>query len=303
MSDPNERPPDTRPRLRAVEGGRSQDAPAPHPVSFHRPSRRTIAILSGKGGVGKTNLAANLAIALARRGRRILLVDGDLSLANVDLLMGVIPRFTMEHVLSGEKTLEEIVVESYAGIRLIPAASGVQELANLDDFRRECLFRSLSRLDENVDLILIDAGSGIARNVTSLALAADDALIVTTPEPTAFSDAYAAVKVLAASGAARPPKIVVNMARSAEEAREIHARIRKVSEQFLDLSPEDWGFVYEDPAVAKAVRNQEPFLLSAPQSPAARSIDQLARRVLENGPEPHEGMTGWFRRLGEVKAG
>ncbi len=303
MSDSTEKPPEPTGRLRSVPGGRPAEGIPSHPAAFRRPSRRTIAVLSGKGGVGKTNIAANLAIALARRGRRILLVDGDVSLANIDLLMGVIPRFTLEHVLSGEKTLEEIVVDSYAGIRLVPAASGVQELANLDDFRRECLFRSLSRLDENIDLILIDAGSGIARNVTSLALAADEILIVTTPEPTAFSDAYAAIKVLAQSGKTHPPNIVVNMARSAEEAHQVQSRIRKVSEQFLDLSPVDWGFVYEDPAVARSVRNQEPFLLSAPQSPASRSIDLLARRVLENEPEPQEGMTGWFKRLGEVKAG
>lgn len=303
MSDQAGRLRDRRGRLTAVQGGRPDADDAPHPVSFHRPARRTIAVASGKGGVGKTNIAANLAIALARRGRRILLLDGDVSLANVDLLMGVIPRYNLQHVLAGEKTLEEIVVETYGGIRLVPAASGVEELANLDDFRRELLLRSLSRLDDAIDLILIDTGSGIARNVTSLLRAADDTLIVTTPEPTAFSDAYALIKVLAAQGVSTPPKVVVNMATCAEEAGQVYGRIRKVAEQFLQVTPEDWGFVYLDQAVGRAVLNQEPFLLSAPNSLAARGIDQLAQRVLTGDPEPGEGLTGWLERLKQEQAG
>ena len=301
MSEPTSSSPDRRRGFAVVRGGVPEALERELP-RLRRSERRTMAIVSGKGGTGKTNIAANLAIALARRGKRILLVDGDMSLANLDLLMGVMPRFNLQHVLTGEKTLEEIVVETYAGIKLIPAASGVEELADLDDFRRECLVRSLSRLDDKIDLILIDCGSGIARNVTRLARAADEILIVTTPEPTAFSDAYAFIKILASHDGSPIPKVLVNMATCADQAAVVFTRVRKVSEQFLALSPEDYGFIYQDPAVGRAVMNQEPFLLAAPHSLAARSLDRLAQRVLKDDPEPGHGLTGWLDRLKVVNA-
>jgi flagellar biosynthesis protein FlhG len=270
-----------------------KDGPRPvHPAALNRPACRSLAITSGKGGVGKTNVAANLAIALARMDRRILLVDGDLSLANLDLLLGVMPQFTVEQVISGTRDLSEVIVTTYRNVRLLPAASGVEEIANLDDFRRECFLRSLSHLDAETDLIVIDTGSGLSRNVTSLALAADEILVVTTPEPTAVSQAYAMIKVLATYRQTPPLKILVNMASSPSEAAAVYGRICKVAEQFLKSAPESWGYIEEDPAVRRAVRNQEPFLLSAPASPAALAVERLAQCVLQMEPEPRKSLPG-----------
>jgi flagellar biosynthesis protein FlhG len=290
-------------RMKSVDGGKPRSETAGHPVSLSRPTCRSLAITSGKGGVGKTNVAANLALALARHNRRILLVDGDMSLANLDLLMGVLPQWNVQHVISGEKTIGEIIVPTYNNVRLVPAASGSDSLANLDDFRRECFLRSLSTIDGEIDLILIDTGSGIAKSVTGLALAADDIVVVTTPEPTSVSQAYAMMKVLSTHREPRGLKVLVNMAESAAQAAHVYSRICAVAEQFLTFAPENWGFIEYDPAVRKAVMNQEPFFLASPGCPAAAGIESLAQRVLEIEPEPRDSLDGWIERLKHAQAG
>jgi flagellar biosynthesis protein FlhG len=232
-----------------------------------------VVVASGKGGVGKSNIAANLAVALGERGARVLLVDADLAQANLDLLLGVHPRFDLQHVLSGQKTLEEIVVPGPRGVKLVPAASGVPELAELDDYRREFLIRALSQVEDEVDLVVIDTASGVSRQVTAFCMAADDVLIVTTPEMPAFSDGYALIKLLQQQGVTRPPHLVVNMTTSAEEAEETAHRIRLVARRFLRLEIESWG--------------QEPVLTAFPQSPAALAYRALAGRLWEvPQPEP-----------------
>jgi len=272
------------PPFLSVVAGQSPE-PAADPSTDPRPrtvTTRTITFLSGKGGVGKTNIAANLAIALGRQGRRVLLVDGDLSLSSLDLLMGVMPRHTAADLVAGRATLEETLVESYAGVRVLPSTSGDDDLANLDDFRRQKLFRALNDLNESLDLILIDAGAGVGRNVTSLARLGGENLIVTTPEPPAISAAFSLLKILNRSGLTRAPGIIVNQATGSLEALESWNRISKACKQFLRLDPEYWGWLPLDPVVAKAVRAQEPFLLASPNSPAAKSIVRLAQRVLHN---------------------
>jgi flagellar biosynthesis protein FlhG len=273
--------------LRVVGGAEAPDELHDHPARWDRPHVRTIVVASGKGGVGKSNLSANLAVALGERGARVLLVDADLSQANLDLLLGVHPRFDLQHVISGEKTPEEIVVAGPRGVRLVPAASGVPELAELDDYRREVLLRGLSQLEADVDLVIIDTASGVSRQVTAFCLAADDVLIVTTPELPAFSDAYALIKLLQQQGAVRPPHLFVNMADGAEEAEETAHRIRLVARRFLRLELDFWGHVPFDPAVSRAVRRQEPVVSAFPQSPAATAYRALAERLWEaSEPEP-----------------
>lgn len=245
---------------------------------------RTITLLSGKGGVGKTNIAASLAIALGRAGQRVLLMDADLSLSSLDLLMGVMPRHTAADLVAGRSTLEETLLESYAGVRVLPSTSGDEDLANLDDFRRQKLFRALNGLQETFDLVLIDAGSGVGRNVTSLARLGGENLIVTTPEPPAISAAFSLLKILDRSGPKAAPAILVNQASDSQEAHESWSRISKACKQFLSLTPEYWGWVPLDPGVTRAVRAQEPFILSNPNAPAAKSIVRLAQRVLLNSP-------------------
>ncbi len=255
-----------------------------------RPRTRSIAVTSGKGGVGKTSVAANLAIAFARRGKKVLLVDGDLSLANVDLLLGVVPQKNLGDVVLGRASIDEVLLSTADGVRLLPAGSGVEELADLDDFRREKLLRELSRIEQGSEIIVLDTGSGIGRQTIHFARAADQIVVVTTPEPTAFSDAYATLKVLSRGRMRNRPGLLVNMTTTVEEGRETERRIRMVAERFLGLCPEYLGHVFLDGAVGRAVRMQEPLLRAFPQSPAAACIENLASRLLvvPGAPDPRE---------------
>jgi flagellar biosynthesis protein FlhG len=246
---------------------------------------RTLAVASGKGGVGKSNLCANLAVALGQRGARVLLLDADLSQANLDLLLGLHPRYDLQHVLSGERTLEEILVAGPHGVRLVPAASDAPELAELDDYRRECLLRSIGTLESAVDIVILDTASGVTRDVIALCLAADDVLVMTTPELPAFADAYGLIKVLAQQGIRQAPHLVVSQAAGPEEAEETLSRLRLVARRFLRLELGSWGTVPEDPAVPRAVRLQQPVVAAFPRSPAALAYHALAERLWP-GPLP-----------------
>jgi flagellar biosynthesis protein FlhG len=284
--------------LKLVRAAEPAEALADHPARWTRPHVRTIVVASGKGGVGKSNLAANLAVALGQCGARVLLVDADLAQANLDLLLGLHPRYDLQHLLSGEKSPEEIVVPGPRGVRLVPAASGVPELAELDDYRREILLRGLSQLESDADLVLIDTASGVGRNVTSFCLAADDVIVVTSPEMPAFSDAYGLIKLLRQQGLTRPPHLLVNMAGSPEEAEETAHRIRLVARRFLQLDVDSWGYVPFDPSVGRAVRRQEPVILATPQSPAAIAYRALAETLWEaTQPDPNNGEHAAPQRL------
>jgi len=291
------------PAVRLVPASPASVAPAPteHPAQWTRSRAHTIVVTSGKGGVGKSNLAANLAVALGQRGARVLLLDGDLAQANLDLLLGVHPRWDLQHVLSGQKTLDEIVVNGPANVRLVPAASGAPELADLDDYRRELLVRSLGTLDSGADVVLIDTASGVSRQTTEFCRIAHDVLVVTTPEMPAFSDAYALVKLLQQQGGlARAPKLVVNMATGAEDAEDTSHRIRLVARRFLQLELECLGVVPYDPHVPRAVRQQEPVLTAFPKSPAAAAYRALAAQLwkpLSTGPSHDEAAPVQPQRL------
>ena len=262
-------------------------ASSDHPSHWTRPHVRTVAIASGKGGVGKSNLAANLAVALGELGARVLLLDADIAQANLDLLLGVNPRYDLQHVLSGDKSLEEIVVQGPRGVSLVPASSGVPELAELDDYRLECLIRGLGNLESSADIILIDSASGTSRQVLTFCLAADDVVIVTTPEMPAFSDAYAMIKLLQQRGLTHAPHLVVNAAGGADEAEEVAHRLRLVSRRFLKLEPALWGHVPFDAAVPRAVRRQEPVVTAFPRSPAAAAYRELAARLWSASSDPN----------------
>jgi flagellar biosynthesis protein FlhG len=268
---------------RAAAARRPAEAP---PES--RPRRRVLAVTSGKGGVGKTNIVTNLAIALARQGARVLVLDGDLGLANVDLLLGIAPQYDLQDAILGDRSIEDIVLEGPEGIRVVPASSGVEELANLDEYRTECLLRSLSSIEEDVDLILIDAPSGIGTHAVGLSQAADEIVVVTTPEPTSFSDAYAMIKVLSQRPLKCTPALLVNQANSENEALEVSRRVQSVAKRFLNLEIPYWGFVLADESVPKSVVRQEPFLSTYPYSPASSCIIRLAHRVLGQNPGPEK---------------
>ena len=283
MTTPPSTPPgnDGRARreLHIVTGGGHPVEDANHPARWSRPHVPLVVIASGKGGVGKSTLAANLSVALGQRGARVLLVDADFAQASLDLLLGLHPRHDLQHVFAGEKTLEEIAVTGPRGVTLIPAASGAAELADLDDVRLEFLLRGLTQLESGADLMVIDTASGVSRSVTSLCLAADLVLLVTTPEMPAFSDAYGLMKLLRHRGLTKPPRLIVNMAGSAEEAEETAHRIGLVTRRFLQMSLEAFDPVPQDPAIPRAVRRQEPVFVTFPHSPAAAAYRAVAERL------------------------
>jgi flagellar biosynthesis protein FlhG len=278
-----------------------------HPIRRGNSRCRVLAVTSGKGGVGKSNVAVNLAIALSRKGLRVLLMDADLGLANVDVLLGMIPQYTLMHVLQGLKTLPEIVIDGPEKLRLIAAGSGgVQELANLNEIQREQFIQGLSELQNDSDVVIIDTGAGLHRNVLAFALAADEAIIVTTPEPTALMDAYGMIKVIHLERKDPLIRLIVNMAGSAAEAEEAGKKLVLLAKRFLNLDVEYAGYIPRDMAMIRAVKEQRPVLMSHLSSPAAQSLLRLAECLWVAGPRPEadEGHLGqFFRRVTKLFGG
>ncbi len=290
-------------------------APALHgmPTSSERAAdrrARVITIASGKGGVGKTSLSVNLAIALTQLGCRVTLVDGDISLANTDVLCGLKATGHLGHVLDGTRTLGQIMLDAPGGFRLVPGASGVARLADLGDEDRDTLLRCLDELDATNDIIIIDTAAGIGGVVLSMLEVADLALVVTTPEPTAITDAYALIKCFVAryraSGAPideLPLGLVVNQAADAPEAREVHERVEDVATRFLDVRLPFAGWVRADKAASECVRARKPLLVHRPHAPASLSITELGAGVCEllnvthARPRPKPGLAARFLRL------
>ena len=245
---------------------------------------KVITISSGKGGVGKTNVSANLAVALARLGMNVIVLDADLGLGNLDVLLGLAPRFNFGHVIRGEKTLEEIIVEGPDGIRIIPAASGIQELTTLDASQKINLFSQVEHLGDKVDIMLIDTAAGISHNVLFFNLVAGEKIIVANPEPTSIIDAYALMKVLHLKHGEKRFNLLVNQARSKEEALEVYRNITVVSDKYLNVSLDYLGYIPYDENLPKAVRQQKAVLDVFPKSPASKSFMKLAEVVREFPP-------------------
>ncbi len=261
-----------------------------------RSSAMTIAITSGKGGVGKSNIAVNLSICLAARGLRVTLVDADMGLANADLLMNLQPRYTLSHVLSGVRSLEEVSQEAPGGVRFIPGASGVRELADLSEFERQSLITQLQKLETSTDMLVLDCGAGISRNVISFGLAADRVLIVTTPEPTALTDAYATIKALHREGCRARMCLFVNLANSRTDAVATYERIAGVAQKFLNYSIADHGYMLHDTAVELAVQARCPFVIRYPGSNASASIAAMANELARTLAGPQR-RGGFFSRV------
>jgi flagellar biosynthesis protein FlhG len=260
---------------------------------------QVIAVASGKGGVGKTNVVANLAIVLQRRGKRVVVLDADLGLANVDTLLGLHPHATLRQVLRGECAIQDALVEGPAGIRIVPAASGYDDLTHLSDGQRLTLLDQVDSLDGAFDVLLIDTGAGISANVLFFASAAQETLVVVTPEPTSLTDAYALVKVLATRYAEQGFAVLVNMARSEFEARKTFTQLLRVAERFLHVSLRFAGWVPHDDEVPEAVRRQQAVVELAPATPATRALETLAERLCAAPRAAHAkgGLQFFFRRL------
>jgi len=247
-----------------------------------RPARlaRIISVTSGKGGVGKTNVVVNLGIGLARRGSRVLVIDADLGLANVDIVLGLTSRYNLYHVIKGEKKLQEIIVDGPEGLKVIAGGAGIRELANLSNSQRVQFIASMSELDDYADIILIDTSAGISQNVLGFVLASDEAIVVTTPEPTAIRDAYGIIKAIALENKDAKIRLIVNMAANPQEAEDVASRIEMVARQFLDIGLDKLGYILRDPAVPESVLKQKPFMVAYPTSKASKCVEVIADRLL-----------------------
>ncbi len=260
---------------------------------------RVIAITGGKGGVGKTNVACNLSLAFTRMNKKVLLLDADLSLANVDVLLGMTPRLNLSHVINREKKLHEILVQGAEGLTIVPGGSGVEELSNLPPNQLEELFDSFARITPVPDILLIDTAAGIHPNVIQFLLAADQVIVVTSPEPPSYTDAYALIKTLVKHDANKDIGILVNMAQSPRQALDVVRLLLQMCQQMLHIQLRNMGFIPRDPAVLKAVMRQKPFLLQAPNCPASKSVHNIAATVLQvkSNQDHPGGIKNFLRRL------
>ncbi|MHB1125911.1 MAG: MinD/ParA family protein [Bacillota bacterium] len=240
---------------------------------------RVIAIASGKGGVGKTNVVLNLAITLSKMGKRVVILDGDLGLANIDILMGIVPRYTLFDFLRGEKSLDEVVIKGPFGLKVLPAGSGIQEMANLNDRQREKLVQGLKTFEEEADFLLIDTGAGISRTVLGLVSAATEVIIVLTPEPTSLTDAYGVIKILSRFKLHSEIYLVINRVANLAEAEQTINRMQMVVSRFLQIKIKQLGFISDDRQVGKAVMKQQPFTILYPHTPASGDMQQIARKL------------------------
>lgn len=261
---------------------------------------RVITITSGKGGVGKTNFVINLSIALSKLGKKVYILDADLGLANADVVLGIVPRYTLQDVVQKRKTLAEIAVTGPAGVTLLPGGSGLAELADLADAEREALIKELLQLEGLADIMLIDTGAGLSRTVLSFVAAADEMFVVTTPEPTAIRDAYGVIKVAAQQYSQKKISLVVNMARDPQEGRETAERLLNVSRRFLQVDLQFLGAIRADEHVVMAVKKQQPFVLLFPHSRAAENIREIAGTLLELPREKPRGLARFFNRLAKL---
>jgi len=259
------------------------------------PPLRIMAITSGKGGVGKTNLSANLSVLAAKAGRRVLIIDADLGLANVEILFGLSPRHHIGDLIDRSVELDTVLTQGPHGIHVLPAGSGVQTLTNLDDAQKMRLITALDPLEDRFDLVVVDTGAGIGDNVLFFVGAAQETLIVITPEPTSLTDAYTTIKVLSQQVGVRQFNVVVNPAPHELAARDIYGKLTRVTDRFLDANIRYVGFIPYDDNLPRSVMAQRPLVELYPQSPATRALTALSDRLL-NEPPPYQ-LDGGLRLL------
>lgn len=247
-----------------------------------KPGSRVIAITSGKGGVGKTNFTVNLGIKFAKMGLRVVIIDADLGLANVDVVMGKMSKYNLSDVINSNRDILEILEEGYEGVRFVSGGSGVQELVKLNKTQLVDLLMKLGKLDEEADVILIDTGAGLSENVISFVHAAREVILLTTPEPTSITDAYALIKTITGRDKTKNIKVVVNRADNAAEAFNILDKLNVVTQKFLGVKLHKLGYILNDACVTKAVKIQQPFVISFNRSEAAKNMDDIALTLMDN---------------------
>lgn len=249
-----------------------------HPV-------QVIAVTGGKGGVGKSNVTVNLGIALAEMGRRVVILDADLGLANIDILLGINANKTIEHVLNGECDLRDVMVPGPGGIKIVPASSGIQHLTQLAPMQHAGIIQAFSDIGDDVDVLLIDTAAGISDTVLSFVRASQEVILVVTDEPTSITDAYAQIKLLNRDHDIFRFRIVANMVKSSQQGAALFTKLTRVTERFLDVALQYVGAVPSDDALKRAVQRQKAVILAYPRCKAATAYRSLARKV-ETWPLP-----------------
>jgi flagellar biosynthesis protein FlhG len=246
---------------------------------------RVLSVTSGKGGVGKTNFVTNLAYVLSKFGKNVYIFDADIGLANIDVLLGLTPEYNLQHVLNGEKSINEIIVNGPGNIKIFPASSGIQELSELNDEQKIHLLSEFGSLKDEIDFMFIDTGAGISSNVMYFNMAAREKIVVVTPEPTSITDAYAIMKVMSKKYSIDRFKLVANQVKNEAEADELYANLNSVAERFLDVTIDFTGYICKDNHIVKSVRKQKLVTELYPESPSSLCFVRLAKAILENPPD------------------
>jgi len=240
-----------------------------------------ISISSGKGGVGKTNIVANLGYTFSKMGKKVLIFDADLGLGNLDILLGLTPKYNLSHFILGEKKMEEIIVEGPSGMKIIPAASGIKELAHLSKEDKVPIFRKIDELVNQFDIFMIDTAAGISNNVLQFSAIAQDVLVVVSPEPTSLTDAYTLIKVLSYHYGVSKFNLVINMVKSIKEAEDVYNQLKMVTGRFLNVSLNYTGHVLSDEKIPKGVKRQKIVSDIYPESPSSLCFKPLAENILK----------------------
>ncbi len=279
-------------QLREIMRSRNEDN------STGNSKTRVIAVSSGKGGVGKTNMSINIAIAYAQLGKKVLVMDADLGLANVNVAMGIIPKYNLYHLIRQKKKMKDIIINTDFGIQIVAGASGFSKIANLSDSEREHFIEEISNMGA-VDIIIIDTSAGVSSNVLDFIAAADDAVIVTTPEPTAITDAYGIIKIIATEidNMNLGIKLIVNRVKSVTEGKKVAERVINIASQFLNLKVDYLGYVYDDPQVSQAILKQKPFMIVDPESKASVCIKHIVSRLEKVEYKEGGGLKKFLSRL------
>lgn len=272
------------------------DVPQPRTAQT---ATRVFSITSGKGGVGKTAVVANMAVLLARMGKRVLILDADLGLANIDVVFGLAPGHNLNHFFSGEQGLEAILTDGPEGIKILPAGSGVQRFTRLDSEQKLRLLEALDAMNNDFDFVLIDTEAGISENVTYFNTAAQEILVVTTPEPTAITDAYALMKLLSNQYHEKHFNLIVNFIKNEEEALDVYRKLTMVANRYLDISIDYIGSIPRDKLMVDAIRKQRVLVQLYPESKTASAFEALARTIVQEPQsiEPKGSIQFFWKRL------
>ena len=261
---------------------------------------RIIAVTSGKGGVGKTNFILNCGIALKKIGYRVLIIDADFGLANIDVMLGITPKYNLFHVIDGKRKIQDVITEGPCGIKFISGGSGIWELINLSSHKLEEFMVMLEGLDNIADIILIDTGAGVSERILKMVLAANEVIIITTPEPTAITDAYALVKSAVSINRDVTFRLVINRAENQREANAVMDNFINVSNKFLDVKLQPLGYILYDDSVMKSTKQQKPFVIEYPKSQAAKQLNDIAYALTSSdieGSDRPQGIKGYIYQM------